>query len=88
MAKMLLFAFKEVKTHSFSAPHVSTGSGEEAKKDLKEAYDRMTNSGKVRPEDDGLEVHILGIFDDNTAKFEILDEPEYLTTIYCKDGDK
>lgn len=84
MAKLLMFTFKDTMTHSYSAPQVVRGIDDYSKADLKEAYDRITASGKVPMDQDGLELHILGEFDDNTAKFVIYDEPEYLTTLHAK----
>lgn len=86
MAKFLMISFKDVMTHSYSCPQFARGVGDMDKEDLKESYDRMSRAGRIKPEDDGLEVFVIGEFDDNDAKIKVYPEPAYITTLRALDA--
>lgn len=88
MAKFLIVSFKDTLTHSFGALQVARGVGPEDKDDMKEAYDRLSVGGRVPLENDGLEVFVLGEFDDNKGKITVYDDAEYITTLHAKQEAK
>lgn len=50
----------------------------DSNEDLQENYRRMLASPKVPEEYRDYDVYILGTYEDKRAKFEILDQPEFL----------
>lgn len=78
--KKSLFSLKDPKMGMWKDPFLLIGANEEVKQALKENYDRVGRVGKIPDDVNGNEVYFLGIFDDNTGKYELLESPEYLCT--------
>lgn len=53
----------------------------DSNEDIQENYRRMLASPKVPAEYQDFDVYILGTYEDKRAKFELLDQPEYLLSM-------
>ena len=86
--KLPVFAFKDKKTQSFAKPIITEQSKEVYVKGTLRAAVRAEGVDKAYAKDQAL--YYLGTYDDGTAKFDLLEDPEKIFDLedYIIDGKR
>lgn len=74
--QLKMYSIRDVKTLVFKPPFVKHTHGE-AERDFKSLVNDQQSMVNKYPED--FDLYYLGVYDDNSGKFEALDTPQHIT---------
>lgn len=88
MAQYTLVSFYDEELPAWTLPQGVRGVEKTDIEAYKEDLIRSCRKGNVSPSNIGLMVFVIGQFDDNTGKVEMLDQPVFLLQLFKKEEVK
>lgn len=83
MAFYSLISYKDPKIGAWTIPQAIQGADKESLDFFRQNMERTIKAGKIEKSSDGLECYRIGVFDDDTGKIHLLEQPEHIIDLHA-----